>query len=49
MKKTITITNPKCLKCSKRETCNNKTFIFIYADKTYTRNDTRRNNKTIIK
>lgn len=49
MKKTITIINPKCLSCSKRETCNNKTFVFIYDNKTYTRNDTRTNNKTTVK
>lgn len=32
MKKTITIINPKCLKCSKRNDCNNKTFMFAWID-----------------
>ena len=32
MKKTITIINPKCMKCSKRNDCNNKTFMFAWID-----------------
>lgn len=32
MIKTITITNPKCMECSKRKTCNNKTFMFAWVE-----------------
>ncbi len=32
MTKTITITNPKCQKCSNRLSCTNKTFMFALID-----------------
>lgn len=40
--KTISFTNPKCMKCPKNETCNNKTMVCAYVD------EDEINNKSMI-